>query len=151
MMLRSSAGRRSGYPGFQIRAVQFEGLTAIAWYRNPSRASQDSLSVTYEDGRDVKIVRPDLIFFAKLADESIAADIVDPHGTQFGDSIPKLKGLAKYAATYGETFRRIDAVAKVGEGFRVLDLKEEAVRAAVESATSVKALYESAVADDYAV
>jgi hypothetical protein len=39
----------------------------------------------------------------------------------------------------------------VGEGFRVLDLKEEAVRAAVESATSVKALYESAVADDYAV
>ena len=107
--------------------------------------------MTYEDGRDVKMVRPDLVFFAKLADESIAADIVDPHGTQFGDSIPKLKGLAKYAATYGETFRRIDAVAKVGEGFRVLDLKEEAVRAAVESATSVKALYESAVADDYAV
>lgn len=67
------------------------------------------------------------------------------------DSIPKLKGLAKYAATYGETFRRIDAVAKVGESFRVLDLKEEAVRAAVESATSVKALYESAVADDYTV
>ena len=92
-------------------------------------------------------MRPDFIFFAKLADGSIAADIVDPHGTQFGDSIPKLKGLAKYAATYGETFRRIDAIAKVGEGFRVLDLKEEAVRAAIESATSVKALYESAVAE----
>ncbi len=59
------------------------------------------------------------------------------------------KGLAKYATTYGETFRRIDAVAKVGESFRVLDLKKEAVRAAVESATSVKALYDSAVADDY--
>lgn len=134
-----------------VLSAELKRAGTIAWYRNPSRASQDSLGVTYEDGGDVKIVRPDFIFFAKLADGSIAADIVDPHGTQFGDSIPKLKGLAKYAATYGETFRRIDAIAKVGEGFRVLDLKEEAVRAAVESATSVKALYESAVADDYAV
>jgi len=134
-----------------VLSAELNRAGTIAWYRNPSRASQDSLGVTYEDGGDVKIVRPDFIFFEKLPDGSIAADIVDPHGTQFGDSIPKLKGLAKYAATYGETFRRIDAVAKVGEGFRVLDLKEEAVRAAVESATSVKALYESAVADDYAV
>jgi type III restriction enzyme len=134
-----------------VLSAELKRAGTLAWYRNPSRASQDSLGVTYEDGGDVKIVRPDFIFFAKLADGSIAADIVDPHGTQFGDSIPKLKGLAKYAATYGETFRRIDAIAKVGEGFRVLDLKEEAVRAAVESATSVKALYESAVADDYAV
>lgn len=134
-----------------VLSAELKRAGTIAWYRNPSRASQDSLGVTYEDGGDVKIVRPDFIFVAKLADGSIAADIVDPHGTQFGDSIPKLKGLAKYAETYGETFRRIDAIAKVGEGFRVLDLKEEAVRAAVESATSVKALYESAVADDYAV
>lgn len=134
-----------------VLSAEINRAETIAWYRNPSHASQDSLGVTYEDGGDVKIARPDFIFFSKLADGSIAADIVDPHGTQFGDSIPKLKGLAKYAATYGETFRRIDAVAKVGEGFRVLDLKEVAVRAAVESATSVKALYESAVADDYAV
>jgi len=134
-----------------VVSAELKRAGTIAWYRNPSRSSQDSLGVTYEDGGDVKIVRPDFIFFAELADGSIAADIVDPHGTQFGDSIPKLKGLAKYAATYGETFRRIDAVAKVGESFRVLDLKEEAVRAAVESATSVKALYESAVADDYTV
>mgnify|MGYP006270761643 FL=1 len=134
-----------------VLSAELNRAGTIAWYRNPSRASQDSLGVTYEDGGDVKIVRPDFIFFEKLSDGSIAADIVDPHGTQFGDSIPKLKGLAKYAATYGETFRRIDAVAKVGKSFRVLDLKEEAVRAAVESATSVKALYESAVADDYAV
>lgn len=123
-----------------VVSAELKRAGTIAWYRNPSRASQDSLGVTYEDGADVKIVRPDFVFFAKLPDGSIAADIVDPHGTQFGDSIPKLKGLAKYAATYRDTFRRIDAVAKVGESFRVLDLKEEAVRAAVESATSVKAL-----------
>ncbi|EAR22870.1 DEAD/DEAH box helicase [Nitrococcus mobilis] len=122
----------------------------IAWYRNPSRASQDSLGATYEEGGDVKIMRPDFIFFAELPDGSIAADIVDPHGTQFSDSIPKLKGLAKYAAAYEEIFRRIDAVAKVGDAFRILDLKEASVRSEIDAATSIKALYDCACVGDYA-
>jgi hypothetical protein len=115
----------------------------VAWYRNPSRASQDSLGILYQDGGQNKSVRPDFVFFAKRADGSIVSDIVDPHGTQFADAIPKLKGLAKY--------RRIDAIAKVGDKYRVLDLKEESVRSAVESATSVTRLYGSGVAADYAV
>ena len=121
----------------------------MAWYRNPSRASQDSLGITYEDGSETKIMRPDFIFFAQLSDGTIVADIVDPHGTQFSDAIPKLKGLARYAETYGSVFRRIDGVAKLGDTFRLLDLTEQAVRSAVESATSIKALYESEVAADY--
>ena len=84
-------------------------------------------------------MRPDFIFFAQLPDEMIVADIVDPHGTQFSDALPKLRGLARYASTYGSSFRRVDAVAKLGDTFRVLDLKEEAVRSAVQSATSIKA------------
>jgi type III restriction enzyme len=35
---------------------------AIAWYRNPSRASQDSLGIIYEDGGEPRIVRPDFVF-----------------------------------------------------------------------------------------
>jgi type III restriction enzyme len=54
-----------------------------AWYRNPSRPSQDSLGIAYTDNAQVKIVRPDFIFFSTQADGSITADIVDPHGTQF--------------------------------------------------------------------
>src|SRR4029079_2997426 len=34
---------------------------SIAWYRNPARASQDSLGVIYEDGNEIKIARPDFI------------------------------------------------------------------------------------------
>ena len=94
-------------------------------------------------------MRPDFIFFAQLSDGTIAADIVDPHGTQFSDAIPKLKGLSRYAATHGNAFRRVDAVAKLGETFRVLDLTEQTVRSAVESAISIKALYESEVAANY--
>ena len=121
----------------------------MAWYRNPPRASQDSLGVIYEEGNEIKTVRPDFIFFAQLSDKTIVADIVDPHGIQFSDAVPKLKGLARYAATHGSAFRRIDAVAKLGDTFKVLDLTEQVVRSAVESATSIKALYESEVATDY--
>ena len=89
------------------------------------------------------------LFFSKLPDGSIAADIVDPHGTQFSDSIPKLRGLAQYAEASGEHFRRIDAVAKVGDAYRVLDLKETKVRTAINSATSIAELYSSDVAAGY--
>ena len=133
----------------EVLRAEIKRTGTVAWYRNPSRASQDSLGVIYEDGNATKIVRPDFIFFAQLSDGTIAADIVDPHGTQFSDAIPKLKGLSRYAATHGNAFRRVDAVAKLGETFRVLDLTEQTVRSAVESAISIKALYESEVAANY--
>jgi len=122
---------------------------AVAWYRNPSRASQDSLGIIYEDGGEPKIVRPDFIFFVQQDDGTVAADIVDPHGIQFGDAMPKLKGLAQYAERFGDQYRRIEAVAKIGDKFRVLDLKEAATRASVSAATTIRALYESADAFDY--
>jgi hypothetical protein len=43
----------------------------------------------------------------------------------------------------------IEAVAKIGDKFRVLDLKEAATRASVSAATTIRALYESADAFDY--
>ena len=122
---------------------------AVAWYRNPSRASQDSLGIIYEDGGEPKIVRPDFVFFLQQDDGTVAADIVDPHGIQFGDAMPKLKGLAQYAERFGDQYRRIEAVAKIGDKFRVLDLKEGATRASISTATNIKALYESADAFDY--
>lgn len=132
-----------------VIAAELKRPDAVGWYRNPARASQDSLGVTYENDGETKIVRPDFIIFSRLPDGSVAADIVDPHGTQFGDAIPKLRGLAAYAEKHGHVFRRIDAIAKVGEQYRVLDLKEPSVRAAIESATSIKNLYDSAPAQDY--
>lgn len=133
----------------EVLQLELERSETLAWYRNPSRPSQDSLGVIYDDGDESKILRSDFIFFAQQPDGSIVADIVDPHGTQFSDSIPKLKGLARYAETYGHIYRRIDAIAKLGDTFKVLDLKESQVRSAVKSATSARELYESGVATDY--
>ncbi len=118
------------------------------WYRNPGRPTQDSLGVAYEDNEETKIVRPDFIFFAEEAGK-IAVDIVDPHGIHFGDALPKLRGLARYAGTHAKVYRRIESVAEVGGKLRVLDLTREDVRKAIESANDIKNLYQGAIASDY--
>lgn len=135
----------------KVLSTELKREDNVAWYLNPSRASQDSLGVTYEDGSDIRIMRPDFIFFAKLPDGSVAADIVDPHGIHFSDALPKLKGLARYAEANKSVFRRIDAIAEIDGSYRLLDLTEASVRAAIQSATSAKALYESGIASDYLV
>ena len=110
---------------------------------------QDSLGVTYEDGTDIRIVRPDFIFFARMDDGSIAADIVDPHGHHLADALPKLKGLARYAEANGAVFRRIEAITELDGSFRILDLQEKSIRAAIQHAPNTKSLYEGSVGVDY--
>ena len=112
-----------------------------AWYRNPPRAGQDSLGVVYDDAGEARIVRPDFIFFGRTADGTIEASIVDPHGHHFADSLPKLRGLARYAEECGDVYERIEAVAEVDGQFRVLDLKSSEVRTAVYGAASAKSAY----------
>ena len=122
---------------------------AVAWYRNPSRGAQESLGIVYQADGEAKILRPDFIFFSVKADGSISMDIVDPHGIQFGDAIPKLQGLADYAERYGDQFRRIEGVAKIGEKFRVINLKDPGARAAVAAADSITSLFAGTAASDY--
>jgi len=132
-----------------LAELQREGT--IAWYRNPARASQESLGVTYEEGGETKIVRPDFIFFAQLPDGSIAANIIDPHGIQFSDAVPKLRGLAEYAEANKAVFRRIEAVAEVDGVYRLLDLTEPSVRKAIWATTSAKVLFENSKSAEYVV
>jgi type III restriction enzyme len=127
--------------------MQREGF--LAWYRNPSRSSQDSLGVAYNVDTQVLIVRPDFIFFSSQANGTMAADIVDPHGTQFSDAIPKLQGLARYAEQHAHVYRRIESVAKVGDKLRVLDLTSPEVRKGVCEASDAKTVFGSPIASDY--
>jgi type III restriction enzyme len=118
------------------------------WYRNPDRPSQDSLGISYSADDDTKIVRPDFVFFAKQDGEDVV-DIVDPHGFYLADALPKLQGLARYAETHLQIYRRIEAVAESGGKLRMLDLTCADVRQAVMEAASAKALYKGTVAGDY--
>lgn len=121
----------------------------VGWYRNPSRSSQDSLAVVYEHGGRMRTVRPDFVFFTRNDDGTIGASIVDPHGHHLGDALPKLRGLATYAEQHGERYQRIDAITKIGDTLRVLDLTEPNVRSAVADATDAATLYQSNHAADY--
>ncbi|MGJ8635990.1 MAG: hypothetical protein ACSHX5_04010 [Phycisphaerales bacterium] len=118
------------------------------WYRNPDRPSQDSLGIAYVEDDDTRIVRPDFIFFAEVKGE-IVADIVDPHGTHLADALPKLKGLARYAETHGQCFRRIEAIAEEGGKLRVLDLTRVDVRDAVSDAKMARSLFQGLLSNNY--
>jgi type III restriction enzyme len=133
----------------KVVSVEVHRKETIGWYRNPPRPSQDSLGVTYEEGGETKIVRPDFIFFTRRSDGTVGAVIVDPHGTQFGDSLPRLKGLARYVEENASVYGRVEVAAKVGQKFRVLDVTNSATRTAVMSATTIQDLYKSHVAEDY--
>ncbi|WP_328525625.1 DEAD/DEAH box helicase [Kribbella sp. NBC_00359] len=121
-----------------------------AWYRNPARASEDSLAIAYKDGKgNWRRLCPDFVFFSG-EDEEIKVSIVDPHGFHLGDALPKLRGLADFTAEYAHEFHRVEAVAQMKDKtLRVLDLKSEAVRKAIHEAGDAERLYLSVAATDY--
>ena len=121
----------------------------VAWYRNPSYNSQESLGIAYKKNEDYRIVRPDFLFFSKNSSGSIVVDIIDPHGFFMSDALPKLKGLAMYAESQGSFYRRIEAIAEVGKKFKVLDLTDSKVRAAISNAESAENLYSGPFAQEY--
>ena len=135
----------------EVLRAELQKEDNIGWYRNPARASQDSLGAVYEEAGEYRIVRPDFVFFGRSEDGTVIADLIDPHGDHLADALPKLKGLAKYAASHLEHFRRIEALTKSRKTgkFRKLDLTQDDVRSAIDAASSAEELYASAVAKDY--
>lgn len=124
---------------------------AIGWYRNPARNAQEAVSVAYQDGKGTwRAMRPDFVFFDTAPGGStIRASLVDPHSHHLGDALPKLRGMARFAAEYGDEFHRIEALSQIDQKPRVLNMKDETVQDAVEKATSAEALYASNWAQIY--
>lgn len=116
----------------QVVLAELARPNVLGWYRNPSRAAVDSLGIAYrdEDTGNWRSMHPDFVFFHEV-DGRIAASIVDPHGLQLDDAEMKLKALATFAATYGDRFHRIDALAKVDGRMKVIDMQIPLVREAV--------------------
>ena len=92
---------------------------------------------------------PDFIFFHGDS-KYMKVSIVDPHGHHLADALPKLRGLAHFAAKYGKSFHRIESVARMKDGtLRVLDLTDPYVRKVIAEAEDTQALYLCDEADDY--
>lgn len=135
----------------KVLEQEMQGQGFVGWYRNPSRGLRDSLAVPYKDPTtgNWKPMRPDFLFFSRDNDGQFVADLIDPHGYHLTDALPKLRGLADFTEAVGQSFRRIEAVAEVDGVLWKLDLKEDAVRAAIREATDAKALYLSQIASSY--
>ena len=122
--------KEMGRPGFQ------------AWYLNPPRPSGDALAIAYQFPPDQwRRMCPDFLFF-HVASGHMTVSIVDPHGPQFADALPKLRGLAKFAATHGKSFHRIESVARMKGGtLRVLNLFNPSIQEAITKVEDTAALY----------
>jgi hypothetical protein len=94
-------------------------------------------------------MHPDFVFFSRVSNGSIVADIVDPHGTHFSDALPKLRALARYAEERVGDYRRIESIAKVGDNLRVLDLTDGNTRSAIESAEDANELFAGSCGGTY--
>jgi hypothetical protein len=125
----------------------------VAWYRNPSRASPNSLRIAYQtDAEKWSSLQIDFIVVSRRDDGTLGASIVDPHGDHLADAKAKLRALADYAEAHGEQYLRIESIAKVADGtLRSLDLLNAGVRQSVRSfeGGKVSALYESDYAAPY--
>jgi hypothetical protein len=139
--------------GWELQVLDAEAARAgfLGWYRNPGRASKESLAVAYREAStgDWKAMRPDFLFFFATPDGKVAVDLVDPHGHHLADALPKLCGLAEFAEQFPTEFRRVESIAETDGKLRVLDLTRDDVRHAIRQATDAKALYRSGVAADY--
>jgi hypothetical protein len=125
----------------------------VAWYRNPSTASKHAIQVPWWDGQRWRSMQPDFIFFTRLADGSIGASIVDPHGHHLQDALGKLNGLADFAEEFPGALVRVDAITKNDKGdlgaetkgaLLLLDLLDAEVRAAIRASASAADAYRGA-------
>ena len=130
----------------QVLDTEIQRGDLLAWYRNPT-GGRDSMSIAYQDVHGAwRTLRPDFLFFVTTS-HGVRASIVDPHGSWLPDALPKLRGLARFAEVYGESFHRIESISRIDGELRVLDFTLPEIRKIVLDAIDADSAYrESAVA-----
>lgn len=102
----------------------------LCWLRNPSRAPW-ALCLPYEMNGEKKSFYPDFLIIRSDPTVDYVVDILEPHGNQYTDNLPKAKALAEYAKNE-DRLGRIQLIHKTsdasGTHFIRLDLTDIAVR-----------------------
>jgi type III restriction enzyme len=92
--------------------------------RNMARKSW-ALCVPYGPDGD-RAFYPDMFVFSRRKNK-VAIDLLEPHGDQYADHLPKAKGLALYAKAHGELFGRIEMIRLSKNKLQRLDMQDEKV------------------------
>ncbi len=103
----------------------------VCWLRNPARAPW-ALCLYYEIGGEKKSFYPDFLIVRSNNEHNYVIDILEPHGNQYSDNLPKAKALAEYAKKE-DRIGRIQLIHKSSDvggvsHFRRLDLTNLTVR-----------------------
>ncbi len=103
----------------------------VCWLRNPSRAAW-ALCLPYDIGGEKKSFYPDFLIVRSDPAVDYVIDILEPHGNQYADNLPKAKALAEYAKSE-DRIGRIQLIHKTTDAggnnrFIRLDLTDIAVR-----------------------
>jgi type III restriction enzyme len=117
----------------------------IAWLRNEPRKPW-SFAVPYRQGSDDKPLYPDFIVFRRQG-AGVITDVLEPHALSWEDSAAKARGLAEFARRHGDTYGRIDLIAKADGRFKRLALNDIGLRdrvLAVSSADHLRQLFDEA-------
>ena len=115
----------------------------VCWLRNPPRAAW-ALCLPYDIGGEKKSFYPDFLIVRRNPTVDYVVDILEPHGAQYADNLPKAKALAEYAKAE-ERLGRIQLIHKTtdavgGSRFVRLDLTDIVVRDKVLRAVSIDEL-----------
>lgn len=110
----------------------------VCWLRNRDRASW-AMCIPYVKDNMKKAMYPDFIVVRKDDMTGYVIDILEPHGDQYADNLPKAKGLAEYAAKEIRV-GRVQLIRKMSrngvKGFYRLDLAIRSIRDKVLSAAN---------------
>ena len=124
----------------EVRDTEAASGNLLAWYRNPT-GGRDSMSVAYQDRHgDWRTLRPDFVFLID-GHAGVQVNIVDPHGAWLPDALWKIRGMARFAETYGDRFHRIESISRIDGKLRVLDFTLPQVRSAVLKAIDADSAY----------
>ena len=108
--------------------LRVEATDEALWYRNPA-AGPRSLTIPYEVTTDVWAgMHPDFLIFHRDDGGILSVSIVDPHGSHFDDAIPKLKGLAAYAANHAGSYRSILAIDRIDDVILAVPMHDSKIR-----------------------
>ena len=140
--------------GWETQLIEEEArrLDFVCWLRNPSRAAW-ALCLPYEISGETKSFYPDFLVIRSDPTVDYVVDILEPHGDQYKDNLPKAKALAEYARRE-DSIGRIQLIRKSSDAgghsrFKRLDLTDIAVRDKVLRATTTDDLDSIFVTDGF--
>lgn len=129
MLASSETGAaRINLNGWEEELIEEESHRSdfLCWLRNPARKPW-ALCLPYEMNGETKAFYPDFLIIRSDPHVDYVVDVLEPHGNQYADNLPKAKALAKYAKKELK-LGRIQLIRKktdsAGSGFVRLDLTD---------------------------